>query len=242
MPKKNVIIEEVPPEHHVLSGGYIREWILGANDGVVSVFTLVAGMTGAAVSNKIIIIAGLATVVGASISMGLGTYISTKSENEYYQQEIARERYEIEEMPDKERQELVEFYEKKGFKGKLLKQVVDTIFADKEVTLQEMLKEEIGVTEEDFKNPRLVGLFTSGAFVIGALPPILPYFFYTEAHPALVISAALSLAFVFTAGALRTLLTGKKWWKSGIEMVLVGVVAATITYYLGMLVGVSGLG
>lgn len=234
--------DEIPPEHHLQSGGYIREWILGANDGVVSLFTLVAGMTGAAISNKIIVIAGLATLVGASISMGLGTYISTKSENEYYQQEIERERYEIENMPDKERDELVEFYEKKGFKGKLLKQVVDTIAADKEVTLREMLKEELGVKEEDFKNPKFVGLFTSIAFVIGALPPLVPYFFYATAQASLIPSAILSLIFVFTAGALRTLLTGKKWWKSGIEMMAVGIIAAAVTYYLGMAVGVNGAG
>ena len=183
--------EETPPEHHSQSGGYIREWILGMNDGVVSLFTLVAGMTGAAITNNIIIIAGLATVVGASISMGLGTYISTKSENEFYEREIDREKYEIKHMPEKEREELVEFYQRKGFKGKILKQIVDTIAKDKDVMLQEMVNEELKFANADFKKPKLVGLYTSVAFVLGSLPPLLPYLFAKTAQSALVASAIL---------------------------------------------------
>src|SRR3989338_2363842 len=107
-------------EQHIKSGSYIREFILGFNDGLVSTFSLVAGVTGANVANRIVIIASLAGLAAGSTSMGLNNYISSKSQIEFYKSEIEREKYEIETLPELEREEIVEIYKSKGFKGKIL--------------------------------------------------------------------------------------------------------------------------
>ena len=209
MPKKIAHVE-----HHVQQGGYIREVIYGFNDGIVSNFALIAGMAGAAVQNTIVVLVGLAGLVAGSISMGLGAYISTKSENEYYKNETEVEKWEIENMPEKEKEELIDIMERWGFKGKDLNDIVKHFFKNKKAQLKVMLSEEIGVPPEE-KPAWVVGLTTFGVFVIGAILPVIPFLFVENVPSALKLSAIFSLLCIFTVGGMKTLITGKSWWKSG---------------------------
>src|SRR3989344_6405514 len=112
-------------EEHIQSGNNMRDFILGFNDGLVSIFSLVAGVAGANVSSKIVLLAGLAGLAAGATSMGLNNYISYKSQIEFYKNEIAREKNEIDEVPERERDEIMALYKKKGFKGKELDMVVN---------------------------------------------------------------------------------------------------------------------
>jgi len=107
-------------ESHVTIGGLLREVVFGFNDGLVSTFAIIAGLTGGLVENKTILLGALATLFAGAFSMGLGTYLGNKSEREIYESELAREKYEIKTVPELERQEIRDIYAEKGFKGKLL--------------------------------------------------------------------------------------------------------------------------
>src|SRR3989338_8363014 len=214
-------------EEHIKGGSYIREFILGFNDGLVSIFSLVTGVVGAAVSNKIVILAGVAGLAAGATSMGLNNYISSKSQTEFYKSEVERERKEI-----------VAVYKSKGFEGKLLKQVVNKITSDKKTWLKVMVEEELGLFGGDFENPYKIALITGISFIFGALIPIAPYLFISNVSSGLLYSAIASILGLFIVGSAKTMITKKNWLKSGFEMVMVGVLAAAASYSIGSLFSV----
>ena len=220
-------------EEHIKGGSYIREFILGFNDGLVSIFSLVTGVVGAAVSSKIVILAGLAGLTAGATSMGLNNYISSKSQTEFYKSEVERERKEIEKVPKREREEIVAVYKSKGFEGKLLKQVVNKITSDKKTWLKVMVEEELGLFGGDFENPYKIALITGISFIFGALIPIAPYLFISNVSSGLLYSAIASILGLFIVGSAKTMITKKNWLKSGAEMVMVGVLAAGAAYFIG---------
>lgn len=226
----------------VHEGGYIREIVLGFNDGLVSNFALVMGVAGALQNVSMIVLAGLAGMIAGAISMGLGVYISTKSQIEFYKSEIERERNEVYNMTENELVELREMYAAKGFKGKLLDEIVKTIGKDKEVLLKIMLQEELHLPEESFRSSVKAGLLTTVAFVVGALIPILPLLVLPKEYGFLLYSAAISALGLFVAGVLRTKVTRRNWLKSGIEMLVIGLLASTATYLAGKAFGIAVLG
>ena len=220
-------------EEHIKGGSYIREFILGFNDGLVSIFSLVTGVVGAAVSSKIVILAGLAGLTAGATSMGLNNYISSKSQTEFYKSEVERERKEIENIPEREKAEIEAVYKLKGFEGKLLKQVVNKITSDKKLWLKVMMEEELGLFGDDFENPYKIALITGISFIFGALIPIAPYLFISNVSSGLLYSAIASILGLFIVGSAKTMITKKNWLKSGFEMVMVGVLAAGAAYFIG---------
>jgi VIT1/CCC1 family predicted Fe2+/Mn2+ transporter len=231
-------------EHHFHGGGYIREVIFGFNDGLVSTFALVTGIAAAAITgtvdNFVIVLAGIAGLLSGAVSMALGAYISSKSQIEYYNREIDREKYEIKMYPEREREEIREIYKRKGFRGRELNIVVNRICSNKKNWLKVMIEEELGLMIENFDNPRTIGAITGAMFVVGSIIPIIPYILL---HPSsgLTVSAVVSMVGLFILGSLKTKITERVWWKSGLEMVAIGAAAAIITYGAGALIGVSGL-
>jgi VIT1/CCC1 family predicted Fe2+/Mn2+ transporter len=223
-------------QEHVPGSGVVREVIFGFNDGLVSTFALVAGVSGAVMSNAIVLLAGVAGMLSGAISMGLGAYISSKSQMEVYRREIEREKQEIEEKPSHEKAEIREIYRRKGFKGKELENIVKKISSNKDVWLQVMMVEELGLGIQRFDNPVKLGAVMFVAFVVGALIPVVPYVVINEVPAALQVAAALSLVGLFAMGSAKTVITKRSWLKSGIEMVVVGSVAAVVTYFVGTLI------
>ena len=136
-------IKPEPDEHNIKRGKSIREVVYGFQDGIVTVIGVVAGVS--VLGNfKITLIASIAALLGEAISMGLGGYLSTKSQNEFYQQEIAKEKQHLDQFPEHEKQEVREFYAAKGFKGKQLDDVVKVITSSKKNWLNVMIMEEFG--------------------------------------------------------------------------------------------------
>lgn len=233
----------VHPETHDLSTTkeFLREIVFGFNDGLVSIFGLTAGLVGAYSSNSLVAIAGIVGAIAAAISMGLGTYISTKSQKEVYDHEIEREKMEIEEVPDIERQEIREIYSAKGFKGKLLEQIVKQITSDKKVWLKVMMEEELGFGKVLFKDPVKAAFIIFVAFIFAAAIPILPYLLF-KTNMAFAASVIFSCLGLFIAGSQKGRLTNVNWIKSGAEMFAVGAFASGSSYLIGTVIaGYFGL-
>ncbi|MBS3144378.1 VIT1/CCC1 transporter family protein [Candidatus Woesearchaeota archaeon] len=217
---------------HPKGGKYIRSLIFGFNDGTVSNLALVAGLSGAMLGSKVVILGGLADMIAGAISMGLGNYIATKSQVEFYRHEYQREKEEIKTVPKLEKKEIEAIYRKKGFKGKELAMVVKRITSNKKRWLKVMMEEEIGVNKKNMENPSAVGWMTFGAFLLAAAIPVLPYF-VLPVKEALILASVTCMSLLFAVGVAKTHYTGRDWLRSGIEMVIIGAIATLASYYLG---------
>lgn len=229
---------EEPIIHDVVKGQYIGDVVYGAIDGIVTTFAVVSGVAGAQLSAGIVLILGFANLFADGLSMAVGNYLGTKSEVEYKERERYREEWEVEHMPEDEQVEIRQIYSRKGFAGKLLDQVVEVITKDKKLWVDTMLLEELHITPEQ-ASPLRAGTLTFISFVLAGFLPLLSYvlsyalpFFAEHAYP---ISVGLTFVTIFVVGSLRVYVTGKRWWASGLEMLLVGGATAVVAYYIGYL-------
>ncbi len=204
------------------------------NDGLISTFTLLVGVAAATListgNNIIVILTGLAAMVSGAISMGLGEYISSKSEYNYIKNELKKERAEIELFPEEEKEEVREIFENMGLKGEILKGCVDTITSNKKVWLEFLTKSELGLEEPE--NPILGAILTFLSFVFGSFLTLFAYFF-NIGFLALILSSIISFTMLFIVGSLKTKITGENKIKSGLEMILIGIVAFIASYGIG---------
>lgn len=222
----------------VKEGSLLREFIFGLNDGLVSTLSLLAGLTGALISNNIIILGGLAEILAGSISMGLGAYISTKSEEDFYKSKIEKEKRSIEDIPNIEIRELKELYRKKGFNEKEINLIVSKIIKHKATWLDTLIHEKIGIGEK-FEDPKVMGLVNGFSFILGGLFPILPFFFFKSSNP-LLIGILFALIILFIIGALKSKISNKNWLSSGLELSVICLIAATLSYLAGKLITLIG--
>jgi VIT1/CCC1 family predicted Fe2+/Mn2+ transporter/rubrerythrin len=225
-------------ERHVSSGTWIADAIYGANDGLGAVFGIVAGVAGGNASAHFILLAGIAGAVASAVSMGSGAYLAAKSEREVHEAELSRERREIRENPDEEREELALFYQLKGLTEDEATVLADRISRDEEQFLKVLASEELGLSEERLPSPTISAFSASVSTGIGAIVPVIPFFFVSGAT-AIIAAAIVSLIGHFVVGALKSLVTIRSWWSSGLEMTLIGVLVGAVTYAVGYLVGVG---
>jgi VIT1/CCC1 family predicted Fe2+/Mn2+ transporter/rubrerythrin len=225
-------------ERHVSSGTWIADAIYGANDGLGAVFGLVAGVAGGNASSHFILLAGIAGAVASAVSMGSGAYLAAKSEREVHEAELARERQEIAQDPDEEREELSLFYQLKGLTEEEANVLADRISRDEEQFLKVLASEELGLSEERLPNPTISAVSAMVSTGIGAIVPVIPFFFLVGT-PAIIAAAVVSLLGHFAVGAAKSLVTIRSWWSSGLEMTLIGVIVGVVTYAVGFLVGVG---
>jgi VIT1/CCC1 family predicted Fe2+/Mn2+ transporter len=235
-------IPAIGHEHPDVTGGWLRPAVFGASDGLVSNLALIAGVAGgtrAADSSTAVVLAGFAGLAAGAFSMAVGEYTSVASQSEAAAHEVARERREIIANPDAERHELAEMYIEKGIDEDLAHEVARQIHQDVDNAVAVHAREELGVDPEDLASPMLAAVSSFIAFALGAMIPLLPYLLGAETLlPGLVIT----LIALFGAGAMVTSVTTRPWWYGGVRQMLLGGVAAAITYGVGALVGVSGLG
>lgn len=212
----------------------VREIVFGFNDGSISTLALVAGVTGGALARGQILVAGMSGVIAGAISMAIGAYISSKSEIEHHRSEIKREKREIEEVPEIEREEIRQIYLRKAdFTEEELNLIVNRVTADKKTWLDSMMKEELGLFEERFENPVKIGLTMLIAFIAGGLVPIIPFLITPTPQTSLLAASIMTLASLFAMGVWKTTFTDRNWLPSGAEMVFVGILAAAIPYLIG---------
>jgi VIT1/CCC1 family predicted Fe2+/Mn2+ transporter len=229
-------------EHPDVTGGWLRPAVFGASDGLVSNLALIAGVAGGtrdAEGSTAVVLAGFAGLAAGAFSMAVGEYTSVASQSEAAAHEVARERAEIIANPEGERHELAAMYVDKGVDEHLAHEVARQIHRDVDNAVKVHAREELGVDPHDLASPMLAAVSSFLAFAVGALVPLVPYLLGADSlAPGLVVT----LLALFGAGAVVTSVTTRPWWYGGVRQMLLGGVAAAITYGVGALVGVSGLG
>jgi len=224
-------------EKHSRFGALFKEFILGGQDGLVNVLGIILGIAIATQDVRIVIIAGLAATFAESFSMAAVAYTSAKAEGDYFESEKRRELIEIKKVPRIEEKEVYDTYYKKGFRGKLLSDIVKKIISNKEMWLDVMMKEELKL-ENEFINPLKSGFIVGLAALFGSFIP-LTAFFFMPIYSAVILSLIVSAAALFVTGAIEGKMTIGKWFKNGFQLMVIGMGAAGIGFVVGKLLGVS---
>jgi VIT1/CCC1 family predicted Fe2+/Mn2+ transporter len=228
--------------HRSVGGNALRAAVMGGNDGLVSNFSLIMGVAGAVSQQKEVLLAGMAGMLAGALSMSLGEWISVKSSQELYENQMALELEELENNPDDEERELALIYQTKGIPAEQAKKMAHDIMADKEHAHEVLIREELGINKEDLEGSAMEAAITSFLlFTVGAIIPLFPFFF-TSGNTAILLSVASSALGLFLIGGAITLFTGKSVWYSGMRQVIFGLAAAAITFGIGKLIGVSVMG
>jgi len=224
---------------HNRGGGWISGAIYGVNDGLAAVFGIVSGMAAASAGKgNVVLVAGLAGALASAVSMGSGAYLATKSETELFEAQVDRERREIEDSPEEELEELMLFYQLKGLSEAEAKLLADRMSQDPRAMLNAMAQEELGLSIESRGNPVQAGVAGLVSTAVGAIIPVIPFFFMSG-RPAIITAAIVSILAHFAVGAAKALVTLRSWWASGLEMTVAGIVVGAVTYAVGLLFHVS---
>lgn len=216
-------------------GDGIREAVFGANDGAVSTFGILSGLVGASLASPVILLVGLVQMFAAGLSMGLGAYISTKSQNEFYSEERNAVRSEIDVHPAREKAELDALLRARGVKEENLKQTRKAFTNNKRLWLDFVLEERFGIADASFPHPVLAGGIMFVAFVFAGVFPLLPFVF-TDPRTALLFSATLTLLLLFAVGAAKTRFTRRNPLLAGFENLLIGAITGVVGFVVGALV------
>jgi len=218
---------------HQSSGGWISGAIYGANDGLASVFGIVAGVSGATAGSSFVLTAGAAGAIAASLSMATGAFLAERSEAEVAAANLERERAEITQHPEEEKEELSLFYQLKGIDEATADAMAEQLSKNPDAMLKALAVEEFGITGDGDTNPVQQAVAAGVSTGFGAMIPVIPFIF-TTGTPAIAISAAVSLIAHFLVGAAKSLVTLRTWWSAGLEMTLAGVIVGGATYLVGL--------
>jgi vacuolar iron transporter family protein len=233
-PAKQIARRE--PWHRGDRSGALRAGVFGVSDGLVSNTALVMGFAGSGVSHTVTLLAGVAGLLAGSFSMAAGEYISMSSQREMYQREISLEQAELEEKPEEERSELVLIYRAKGLSRPDAERLADKIMADKDVALDTLAREELGLDPGELGSPWVAAMSSLFAFASGAFVVVLPYLI-GSGTAALGAAIGLALAAMFAVGATIGALNGRSAIRTGLRQMFVGALAAAVTYGVGHLIG-----
>src|SRR5437870_8539687 len=223
---------------HRTGAGWISGAIYGANDGLAAVFGIVAGVSGATGGSSFVLTAGLSGAVASGLSMATGAFLAARSEAEVAAANVDRERREVEENPDEEKEELSLFYQLKGIDAETATMLAEKVARDPQAMVNAQVSEELGGAEggaDPVQSAAAAGIST----LIGAMVPVIPFFFL-RGTTGVVMAFVVSLLAHFLVGAAKSLFTLRAWWAAGLEMTLAGVIVGGITYGLGLLIKVGG--
>lgn len=234
------IRELASAEGHRVGGqsGAFRAAIFGINDGLVSNLSLIMGVAGAGTDSRFVLLAGVAGLLAGAFSMGAGEYISMSAQRELFENQIAIERRELAEDPQGEEKELELIYKKKGMPNEAAAALATNMMANPAVALDTHIREELGLDPNELGSPFGATFSSFGAFVIGALVPLVPYLLFTGLT-AFTMSIVFSGLALLGIGVAISIFTGRGWLFSGVRMLLIGALAAAITYLVGRIIGVS---
>ncbi|MDO8486763.1 MAG: VIT1/CCC1 transporter family protein [Candidatus Curtissbacteria bacterium] len=226
---------------HPNSGNFLRDIVFGANDGVVTAIGFLVGIAGTVNNQGIIVLAGILTIVAGSASMALGNYLGVKSQREFYDQMERIERWEMEHKPDVEKQEIEEIYSKIGFSGRELEILVDKVTSDKELWLSVMMRDELGLSQEENGNPVVSGLIMGAFYLLGGIPPLLPFIFLKPINRALIFSVIVAVLVMGFIGFFRWFLNKGSLKGKVMETIIIGILAAFVGFAAGQVLTVLGV-
>ena len=222
---------------HIPARDLIADSALGLSDGLITNLSFLTGFSGAISSIALIRVAGIAAMLAGSVSMFFGGLLATRSHIDLYHADSKREGYEISHEPEEERRELKNFYLEKGLTEVEAETVVNRVTSNKEKWLEDMLIHELHLHKSELGNPYKRGAVIGFSFLVGSLVPLLPYLLLTLKDYSILASLIASLLFLFVIGAWKGRIVKKSIWRSGIEMLSVGVAGSIILYVIGTALG-----
>jgi len=227
---------DTPPEYQPHIGGsrqYMRDVILGVNDGLVSTFLLVSGVVGGGLTSTDVLLTAVAGALAGMISMSIGEYLATKSQDEVFDAEIALEKIHLRDHRQHEKDQLSDMLGDMGLEGDDLETVVEIIDANDEAMLNMHAALEFGVVDDERRDPYAAAVASGLLFLAGALPSVIPFAIWDDTTTALVAAAILSGIGLFLVGAVKTLQTKKSWLLSGGENLILGLAAGVLSFFVG---------
>lgn len=213
---------------------YLKDAVFAANDGIVTTFSVVAGVVGASLDPVVILILGLANLLADGFSMASGNYLGSRSETDLYHQKRRMEERELEEIPDAERKEIEEILKKGRYEGEEFQKMLTLIMGNKKFAVDLMMAEEIGMLRSKEGQEIRGAIVTFFSFLIAGTVPLVPYFFSAQSANKFLYAVLFTSTALFAVGALRVIFIGKSWLVSGLEMLFVGGMAAAIAYGVGL--------
>jgi len=224
--------------HRDIGSGSARAAVFGVNDGLVSNVALILGVAGADSTQGLVRVAGVAGLIAGAVSMAAGEYISMRAQTELLERELEMERYELGRNPEKETAELIAIYKSRGVGHEAAEAMARDVMTDPERALEVHAREELGIDPTRLGSPWKAAIWSFLAFSIGALLPLLPWFF-TGGTAAIVASVVLAVLGAAVVGGLLARFTGRPWPWSVARQVLIVVGAAAITFAIGSAVGLD---
>jgi VIT1/CCC1 family predicted Fe2+/Mn2+ transporter len=217
-------------EEHLKSSALLTDIVIGMSDGLTVPFALAAGLSGAAISSHIVVIAGIAEICAGSIAMGLGGYLAGKTEQDHYVSEVKREYDEIETLRHREIEETKEFFANIGLSPALQTQATDEIAEDKDRWVDFMMKYELGLEKPDPKRATKSAMNIGLSYIAGGIIPLSPYFFIHDSTNALKISVVATLICLFVFGYFKSKITGVNALGGALRVTLIGAMAAAAAF------------
>jgi VIT1/CCC1 family predicted Fe2+/Mn2+ transporter len=228
--------EEIGARHRGAGGGSLRAAVFGVNDGLVSNTSLVMGMAGAAVSNDVVFLTGVAGLLAGAFSMAAGEFISMRTQREMFEHQIAQEKEELALYPEEEAEELALIYEARGLPIDEARSVAQKLIADPKTALDALAREELGLNPEELGSSIGAAFWSFLAFSSGAFLPLLP--FLAGASSPVPLAAIIAAFALFGVGAAMSLFSGRNAFFGGARMLAIGAVAGAATFFIGRLFGV----
>lgn len=223
-------------ERHFAASDTVRDVVIGMADGLTVPFALAAGLSGAVASSDLVVVAGMAEIAAGAIAMGLGGFLAARTDAQHYHSERRREEYEVDELAGLERREVADIFRSYGLSGAQLESVVAAISADKERWVEFMMRHELGLVPPDPQRAPISALTIGGSYLLGGLVPLAAYFFMTDAHRALVVSAVVTGLALLVFGGVKARLTGVPMLRGAVETFFVGGLAAGVAFAVAKLI------
>ena len=228
--------EKAHEEQHFMATDFIRDIVIGMADGLTVPFALAAGLSGTVPNTSLVVIAGMAEIAAGSIAMGLGGYLAARTEREHYISELNRERREIIELPDFEREEVADILRGWALPEHIISSATDSIRLTLTRWVDFMMKHELGLEEPDPRRARNSSITIGASYIVGGIIPLSPYIFIHKPDTALYISVLITLLALFIFGYVKGKFTGSAPMKSAWQTTLVGGVAAGIAFVIAKLI------
>ncbi len=225
-------------EDHKQGSESVQDMVIGMSDGLTVPFALAAGLSGAVASSGIILTAGVAEIIAGSIAMGLGGYLAGTAQVNHYNSELKREYFEVDEFPEKEKQEVRDVFKDYGLSEKLQNEIAEEMSKDKDKWVQFMMRFELDLNTPDPKRPLKSGATIALSYIVGGAIPMLPYVFTDNSETGLKFSAILTLIALFIFGIFKSKVTGQPIFTGALKVLFIGALAAAAAYSIAKAMGV----
>ncbi len=224
-------------ERHFRANETVRDIVIGMSDGLTVPFALAAGISGAGAATKIVVLAGLAEIAAGSIAMGLGGYLAARTDAEHYMTEKQRENWEIDNLPEREKQEVVDVFKGYGLEDEHITPIIDAMIKKRDQWIDFMMRFELGLEAPDPRRARVSALTIGLSYIVGGFIPLSSYILIPHLATALVVSVIVTLIALLVFGYVKGRFTGTKPVRSGFQTMLVGGLAAGVAFLLARLIG-----